>query len=91
MSYSSEKKLIFCLGIITAMINGLIFPTFTIFLSKMLNVLIKFDDDPVQARKDSNLYALIFLLLGILAFIINVVQMSLFSSIGEEITKRIRY
>jgi ATP-binding cassette subfamily B (MDR/TAP) protein 1 len=75
--------LTFFFGILAAIINGLIFPTFTIFLSKMLNVLIKFTDDPVQARKDSNLYALIFLLLGILAFFMNVILLTLFSSIGE--------
>jgi ATP-binding cassette, subfamily B (MDR/TAP), member 1 len=83
MSYSSEKKLTFFFGILAAVVNGLIFPVFTIFLSKMLNVLIKFSDDPVQARKDSNLYALIFLLLGVLAFIVNVIQAAFFSSIGE--------
>jgi len=65
------------------MINGLIFPVFTIFLSKMLNVLINFTDFPVQARKDANLYGLIFFLLGVLAFFVNIIQMTLFASIGE--------
>jgi ATP-binding cassette subfamily B (MDR/TAP) protein 1 len=83
MAYSSEKKLVFFFGVIAAIVNGCIFPAFTIFLSKMLNVLINFEDDPVQARKDSNLYALIFTLLGVLAFFINVIQMTLFASIGE--------
>jgi len=64
------------------MINGGIFPVFSIFLSKMLAVLVKFTDDPVQARKDANVYALIFLILGIISFFINIIEMSVFSIIG---------
>ncbi len=66
-----------------AMINGAIFPVFSIFLSKMLAVLVNFTiSDRAQARKDADIYALIFLLLGILAFIINFFQMFLFSYLG---------
>jgi ATP-binding cassette subfamily B (MDR/TAP) protein 1 len=83
MTYSNEKKLVFFFGALVAIVNGCIFPAFTIFLAKMLNVLFNFEDDPVQARKDSNLYALIFILLGILGFFINVIQITLFASIGE--------
>jgi hypothetical protein len=66
-----------------AMINGAIFPVFSIFLSKMLAVLVNFTiSDRTQARKDADIYALIFLLLGNLAFIINFFQMFLFSYLG---------
>lgn len=44
----------------------------------------------MKAREDANLYALIFLILGIVAFIANFFQMFLFSYVGEEITKNIR-
>lgn len=65
------------------MINGAIFPIFSIFLSKMLAVLVNFESsDRAQARKDADMYALIFLLLGVLAFIANFFQMVLFSYIG---------
>jgi len=57
----------------------------------MLTTLLKFNDNPTQARKDANLYALIIFLLAVLAFFIVIAQMVLFSIIGEEITKKIRF
>ena len=66
-----------------AAINGAIFPVFSIFLSKMLAVLVNFtNSDRAQARKDADKYALIFLLLGVLAFIVNFFQLVLFSYLG---------
>lgn len=72
------------------MINGVIFPVFSIFLSKMLAILIKFSDEPSGARQDANTYALIFFLLGILAFIVQLLQQTIFNIIGEEMTEKIR-
>jgi len=66
-----------------AALNGTVFPIFSIFLSKMLAVLIDFDKDRVQARKDANMYALIFLILGIAGFFTNFFQTFLFSYLGE--------
>jgi hypothetical protein len=68
------------------MLNGSIFPVFSIFLSKMIAVLLKFKDNPSQARTDANLYALLFFLIGIGSFIFNLLQQTLFSIIGEEMT-----
>ena len=65
------------------MLNGVIFPIFSIFLSKMLGVLIDFENNKAQARTDANLYALLFFLIGIAAFIVNILQQTLFSIIGE--------
>ncbi len=42
--------------------------------------------DKTQARKDVNTYSLIFLLLGVLAFFLNLIQMVVFSTIGQSIT-----
>jgi hypothetical protein len=72
----------FILASLMAAINGAIFPIFSIFLSKMLATLIGFDNDREQARKDANMYALIYLILGIGAFIANFFQMVLFSYVG---------
>jgi len=90
-SYATGSKLLFFIGILVAIINGLIFPAFSVFLSKMLTILINFYIDKEKARKDANTYALIYLLLGILSFIVNLVQMVIFSSVGQTITKNIRY
>jgi ABC-type Mn2+/Zn2+ transport system permease subunit len=80
----------FALAVLMAVLNGVIFPIFSIFLSKMLATLIKFLDDKEQARKDANMYALIYVFLAIAAFVVNFFQMVLFSYVGEEITKKIR-
>ena len=56
----------------------------------MLNVLINFSSDPTQARKDADLYALIFLILGIIAFIVNTFQQGLFGKVGTVITMKVR-
>jgi len=69
-------------GILVCMANGMIFPIFSIFLSKMLAVLIKFSTDVAQARKDANLNALIFLILAIASFIFVLLQQTIFSYIG---------
>ena len=89
-SYSSDRKGLFAIGIISCILNGLVFPVFSIFLAKMLAILLKFEDNPVQARKDANLYALLYFLIGIAAFIFSVLQQSIFSTIGEETTEKIR-
>lgn len=89
-SYCSHQKLLFAIGILVAMMNGIIFPIFSIFLAKMLAILINFTDNPIQARTDANLYALIYLILAIAAFIINVAQQTIFTIIGEDMTQKIR-
>jgi hypothetical protein len=57
----------------------------------MLTTLLNFNKNQVQSRKDANFYALIIFLLAILAFFIAVIQNVLFSLIGEDITKKIRF
>jgi ATP-binding cassette, subfamily B (MDR/TAP), member 1 len=88
--YASDKKCLFFLGFLVSVLNGCVFPVFSIFLSKMLAVLVNFGSDPVQARTDANLYALLFLLIGIASFILNIFQQLIFSIIGEEVTRRVR-
>jgi ABC-type multidrug transport system fused ATPase/permease subunit len=90
MSYSSHRKGLFAIGFMACIGNGVIFPIFSIFLAKMLAILINFKDDPIQARKDANTYALIYFLLGIAAFIVNLIQQTIFTTIGEEMTEKIR-
>jgi hypothetical protein len=52
----------------------------------MLAILIEFPNDPIGARRDANTYALIYFLLGILSFIVNLLQQTIFNIIGEEMT-----
>jgi len=76
-------KGLFMIGVFACVCNGVTFPIFSIFLAKMLAILLDFSDNPVQARKDANLYALIYAILGIAAFIFSVIQQGIFSTIGE--------
>ena len=88
-SYASEDKCLFFVGILLAIANGGVFPAFSIFLSKMLAVLINFGNDPVKAREDANLYALIFFIISIGSFVLNLLVQLIFSYIGEDITEKI--
>jgi ABC-type Mn2+/Zn2+ transport system permease subunit len=85
-SYSTHRKGLFAIGVVTCIINGVIFPIFSIFLAKMLAILINFSDNPSQARSDANIYALIYVILGVAAFICSIFQQSIFATIGEETT-----
>ena len=69
-----------------ALANGVIFPVFSIFLSKMLTVLLQVQIALEPAEEDLNnikFYALIFLILGIAAFFVTTVQMACFTYVGE--------
>jgi hypothetical protein len=48
----------------------------------MLTVLLKFSVDPIQARKDSNIYAIIYVGLGVLTLIIYILQQIIYYIIG---------
>ena len=78
------------MAIIFALILGLVYPIFAIFLSKIITTLIQFKTDPVQSRKEANTDALVFLLLAISSFIITSVQNFIFAVIGEEVTRNLR-
>jgi len=80
----------FALAIVMAVLNGVIYPIFSIFLAKMLTTLLTFLNDKEQARKDANMYALIYVFLAIAGFFVNFFQTILFSYVGEKITKKIR-
>jgi hypothetical protein len=73
-SYSSHRKGLFAVGVVACICNGLVFPVFSIFLARMLAILLDFEDNPVQARKDANLYALLYFIIGIGSFVFSVIQ-----------------
>jgi ATP-binding cassette subfamily B (MDR/TAP) protein 1 len=73
-AYSSHRKGLFAIGICVCICNGVVFPVFSIFLAKMLGILLDFDKNPSQARKDANLYAIIYVVLGVAAFILCVLR-----------------
>lgn len=68
------------------------FPIFSIFLSKMLAALlaISFNKSDQAAIDNINFYALMFLILGIIALVVCTGQITCFNVVGEGITRRIR-
>ena len=74
------------------MINGGIFPVFSIFLARMLTALLDAQvfKNAYNELDNLNLYALIFLLLGIGAFFLTTIQIFCFEKVGVEITKKLR-
>ncbi|XP_042540423.1 ATP-dependent translocase ABCB1 [Dipodomys spectabilis] len=80
----------FVVGIFCAVINGGLQPAFSIIFSKIVGVFAR-DDDPETKRNNSNLFSLLFLILGIISFITFFLQGYTFGKAGEILTRRLRY
>lgn len=80
----------FVVGIFCALINGGLQPAFAVIFSKIIGVFTR-NDDPETKRQNSNLFSLLFLVLGIISFITFFLQGFLFGKAGEILTKRLRY
>ncbi|XP_059113272.1 ATP-dependent translocase ABCB1 [Peromyscus eremicus] len=80
----------FVVGTFCAIINGGLQPAFAIIFSKVIGVFTKPSDDETK-RQDSNLFSLLFLILGIISFITFFLQGFTFGKAGEILTKRLRY
>lgn len=76
---------------LAALLNGGIFPVFSVFLARMIEVLtylqMKFG---VTSQNDANLQALVFFILAIAAFILGSLQTGIFGIVGDRLTQRLR-
>ncbi|XP_005876199.1 PREDICTED: multidrug resistance protein 1 [Myotis brandtii] len=80
----------FVVGIFCAIINGGLQPAFSVIFSKIIGIFTR-NDDPETKRQNSNLFSLLFLVLGIISFITFFLQGFTFGKAGEILTKRLRY
>ncbi|XP_028718034.1 ATP-dependent translocase ABCB1 isoform X2 [Peromyscus leucopus] len=80
----------FVVGTFCAIINGGLQPAFAIIFSKVVGVFTRPSDDETK-RQESNLFSLLFLILGIVSFITFFLQGFTFGKAGEILTKRLRY
>ncbi|XP_029414190.1 multidrug resistance protein 1 [Nannospalax galili] len=80
----------FVVGVLCAIINGALQPTFSVIFSRVVGVFTR-DDDPETKRQNSNLYCILFLVIGIISFITFFLQGFTFGKAGEILTKRLRY
>ncbi|KAJ7955339.1 ABC transporter B family protein [Quillaja saponaria] len=74
-------------GTIAATANGTILPIFGLLLSKMITT---FYEPPHELRKDAKFWALIFVLLGVVSFIIYPSRFYFFGVAGGKLIRRIR-
>ncbi|XP_006170546.3 multidrug resistance protein 1 [Tupaia chinensis] len=81
----------FLVGIFCAIINGGLQPAFSVIFSRIVGVFLRNDDDDETKRQNSNMFSLLFLVLGIISFITFFLQGFTFGKAGEILTKRLRY
>ncbi|XP_027703707.1 multidrug resistance protein 1 [Vombatus ursinus] len=77
-------------GTFCAIINGVMQPAFAIIFSRIIGVF-SLPNDAATRRRDSDLFSLLFLVLGIVSFITFFLQGFTFGKAGEILTKRLRY
>ncbi|XP_027333508.1 ABC transporter B family member 11-like [Abrus precatorius] len=75
------------LGTIAAVVNGVILPVFGLLLSKMISI---FYEPAHELRKDSKVWALVFVALGVVSFLVFPSRFYLFGVAGGKLIKRIR-
>jgi len=90
-AYNRPDLWMLVLGSVGALLNGAIYPVFSLFLARMIEVLTYLQYGlGGTSQSDANFQALVFLLLGIGSFVFGSLQTSLFTLVGDRLTKRIR-
>ncbi|XP_038611446.1 ATP-dependent translocase ABCB1 isoform X2 [Tachyglossus aculeatus] len=80
----------FVVGVFCAIINGGLQPAFSIIFSRIIGVFGTLEDNETK-RERSNLFSLLFLVLGIISFITFFLQGYTFGKAGEILTRRLRF
>ncbi|XP_075414573.1 ATP-dependent translocase ABCB1 [Tenrec ecaudatus] len=80
----------FVVGIFCAIVNGGLQPAFSVIFSRIIGIFTE-ASDPITRRSKSNLFSVLFLILGIISFITFFLQGFTFGKAGEILTKRLRY
>ncbi|CAG8600245.1 9961_t:CDS:10, partial [Acaulospora colombiana] len=83
------EYVIMLFGTLGAAVNGAITPLFSFLFSSLLDVFSK-TDRPHELRHDADFWALMFVVLAIVSFIANFLQVFFFTLSGERLTKRLR-
>lgn len=79
----------FVAGLLCAIINGALQPAFSVIFSEIIGIFS--ETDKTILRKQSNLYSLLFLVLGIISFFTFFFQGFTFGKAGEILTMRLRF
>jgi len=86
--YNGKDIPLVIFGALVALLNGCVFPSLAIVLSEMLEVFALPDRSDFKSR--SNLLSLMFLILAVISLILNSVQMTVFSFVAENLSRKIR-
>ncbi|PKA62294.1 ABC transporter B family member 21 [Apostasia shenzhenica] len=88
LAYLNKPEIpILLLGLISAIITGLVFPAFGLLLSSVINT---FYQPPPKLKKDSKFWALMFLIFGVVSFVANPGRTYFFGVAGSRLIRRIR-
>jgi ATP-binding cassette subfamily B (MDR/TAP) protein 1 len=88
LAYLNKPELpVIILGTIAAIVNGTIFPIYSILLSSMIKT---FYEPPHKMKSDSRFWALMFVILGVVSFVAYPGRSYLFAIAGSKLIKRIR-
>ncbi|OVA16637.1 ABC transporter [Macleaya cordata] len=86
--YFNKPELpILLLGVISAAVNGVVFPAFSVMLSGIIKT---FYEPPSELRKDARFWALMFILLGVVSLVASPARTYFFAIAGCRLIKRIR-
>ncbi|KAL5700599.1 ABC-type xenobiotic transporter [Ranunculus cassubicifolius] len=88
LAYLNKPEIpVILLGVISAVVNGVVFPIFGILLSSIIKTFYEPED---QLRKDSRFWALMFLVLGVVSFVASPARTYFFAVAGCRLIQRIR-
>ncbi|WVZ12255.1 hypothetical protein V8G54_016785 [Vigna mungo] len=88
LAYLNKPEILVLLaGTLASAVNGVILPIIAVFISKMITIFYEPHD---ELRKDSKLWALLFVALGLVSFIMMPCRFYLFGVAGGKLIKRIR-
>ncbi|KAK7264795.1 hypothetical protein RJT34_32406 [Clitoria ternatea] len=88
LAYLNKPEIpVLLLGTITAVICGTILPVFGLLLSKMISI---FYEPAHELRKDSKVWALVFVALGVVSLLVFPCRFYFFGVAGGKLIKRIR-
>jgi len=86
--YNKKDQPLILISTAAAFLNGCIYPGMAVILAEILQVFAV--PDASDFRRRAGLFSLGFLLLGIASFLLNSVQLSLFSFVAENLSRKVR-
>ncbi|KAJ0743387.1 putative ABC-type xenobiotic transporter [Helianthus annuus] len=88
LAYLNKPELpVIIIGSVAAIVNGTIFPIFSILLSSMIKT---FYEPESEMKSDSRFWALMFIILGVVSFLAYPGRSYMFAVAGSKLIKRIR-